>query len=147
MLNGQFTYDTQVWEDEFRKRWKSDRPERPGAQPIPGAFSGLSPADYDGPKGDKKRRDVDMRGWISPDDPPVFIVTTFKDQPPQTVGQYNHHPYHAQLIQQRCQQQGVNVECLLPGVEPADAKRLGGQPDPMLAFFLKNLEFDPASAP
>jgi acetyl esterase/lipase len=139
MLNGQFTYDVKVWEDEFKKRWGTGRPNRPGEQRAPGAFYGLTPVEYDGPLGDKLRQDVDMRGCITADDPPVFILTSGNDRPPQTVGQYNHHPYHAQLIEKCCQEQGVDVECLLPGVRSADADRLERERGLMLGFFLKHL--------
>ncbi len=76
---------------------------------------------------------------ITADDPPVFILTSNADVPVKTRGIYNHHPLHAQLIQQRCIEVGGDVVCLLPKVNPDDAATLKSNPDTMMEFFFQHL--------
>ena len=102
-------------------------------------FFALSEQDYAGPIGEKLRADVDMRRMISANDPPVFILTSNANQRPTTRGIYNHHPLHAQLVEQRCKECGVDVLCLLSKVRPEDERTLKANPDIMLDFFFKNL--------
>ena len=76
---------------------------------------------------------------VSADDPPIFILTNNVDQPARTRGIYNHHPLHAQLIQQRCEACGVEVVCLLPKIMDEDAEQLKSNPDIMMDFFFEHL--------
>ncbi len=140
MLNGQFTYDLSQWDDEFTGR-DGNLVETHGnnGKLELHKFLGLTEEEYNGPTGAVIRADVDMRAMITADDPPVFILTGNADVPVKTRGIYNHHPLHAQLIQERCIEVGGNVVCLLPKVNPDDAATLQDKPDTMMEFFFQHL--------
>ena len=140
MLNGQFTYDVEQWDQEFKDiNGDMVKTHADGRAGIHGRFMGLDKAEYTSEVGLKWRKDVDMRGLITPDDPPVYALTSTPDRPPTTRGIYNHHPRHAQLIDDRCKEQGVQCLCLLPKVRKEDATRLEQNPDLMFEFFCKHL--------
>ena len=101
------------------------------------SFYGLATFDEaETEKGKQIRADVDMRGLITKDDPPVFLFCSQRGGVPQNRGHYVHHPKHAIAIKERCDEAGVEVEMYLPKM---------GSPPPgnvnqaMLAFFFKHL--------
>ena len=140
MLNGQFTYDLLQWDNAFSDR-QGDLVKTHGRNGVLEGhkFLGMTEEEFTGQKGADARADVDMMAMISPDDPPVFVLTTNADVPVTTRGIYNHHPRHGSLIEQRCRQKGVEVLCLLPKVRSEDAGKLKDDPDIMLDFFFKHL--------
>jgi acetyl esterase/lipase len=140
MLNGQFSYDLEQWDEEFAD-WGGSllKTHSKNGKLEFHKFFGLSEGEYKGLGGKAVRADVDMRSMLSADDPPVFVQTSTADQPAKTRGIYNHHPLHAQLIEQRCKDCGVPVLCLLPKVRPQDAATLKSHPDVMMDFFFEHL--------
>jgi acetyl esterase/lipase len=148
MLNGQFTYDLKQWDQAFASRGGNlaKTHGRDGKLELH-RFFGLSEDEYNGSAGETIRADVDMRSMISADDPPVFIQTSNADQPPRTRGIYNHHPLHAELIEQRCEECGVHAVCLLSKVRDSDAETLKSNPDVMMDFFFECLDVSTADSP
>ena len=136
MLNGQFSYDLEQWDKAFAAVGGSlvKTHGRNGVLPLH-HFYGLDASEYRGEAGKRVRADVDMRGLISADDPPVFLQCTTPERKPTTRGIYNHHPLHAQLIEKRCRECGVDVVCVLPAVRQVDKDRLKSDPEMMVAFF------------
>lgn len=144
MLNGQFTYDLEQWDQEFKDiggKMIQSHVTAQGKDPneLYGGFMGLTMTEYKTELGQDRRKDVDMRGLISSDDPPVFILTSTQNKPVHDRGIYNHHPRHAELIDARCAEVGVESLCLLPKVRDADQKRLSQDPDMMMKFFFDKL--------
>jgi acetyl esterase/lipase len=141
MLAGQFTYDISRWDIEFKSRGGDIlKTHGNGKKKMEfWRFFGLSEQQYNGPEGKEWRADVDMHGLVTSDDPPIFAMTAGPDQAPSTRGIYNHHPYHAQLIEQACETKGVKVVCLVPQVRKQDALQLESNPNIMMDFFFKHL--------
>ncbi len=132
-LNGQFSYDFFQWEsvlglpaENFYSRDVS--------------FYGLATFDEaETEKGKQIRADVDMRGLITKDDPPVFLFCHREGGPPQNRGHYVHHPKHSIAIKERCDEAGVEVEMYLPkmGSPPP-----GNANQAMRTFFFKHLKVE-----
>ncbi len=74
---------------------------------------------------------------ITPDDPPVFLMNTYRDRAPRNTADYQHHPAHLHAIASRCREIGVThaVSVRAEGGDHANristflAKHLLGQPD------------------
>ena len=143
MLNGQFTYDLTQWDKEFADRG-GDIVKTHGrdGKMESHKFYGLTESEFVGDAGATARSDADMRGLISSDDPPIYIVTSNADVPVKTRGIYNHHPRHAILVQQRCDEHGVEVLCHVPKVRKEDAVALRENPDAMMEFFFRHLKVE-----
>src|SRR5262249_22081527 len=102
------------------------------------AFYGLkTKEDLQSPEGKRIRADVDVRGLISKDDPPVFLTTGSPDGEPATKGQYVHHPRHMQAIKKRCGEVGVSAVLVLPGESGARPAR--AVETTVIPFLLKHL--------
>jgi Ca2+-binding EF-hand superfamily protein len=141
MLAGQFTYDISRWDEAFKSRSGDIMATHGNGKKRPEfwKFFALSEEQYNGAQGEKWRADVDMQGLITAGDPPIFALTQGPDQAPLDRGIYNHHPYHALLIEQSCLAEGVEVLCLVPQVRKKDATRLKERPDIMMEFFFDKL--------
>ena len=144
MLAGQYTYDISRWDTDFASRGGNilKTHGRGRARSEFWRFFGLSEEDYNGPLGEKWRADVDMHSQISSDDPPIYAMTGGADRKPTNAGIYNHHPYHALLIEQACKANGVEVMCLVPQVREEDAETLRKNPNAMMEFLFKHLGVD-----
>lgn len=141
MIAGQFTYDVEQWDDYFKGGdIHKTHGEGTSQDRNFGRFFGIDDKTYLSPAGQKWRADVDMHNLITPDDPPIYAITNNPDVAPNTRGIYNHHPRHAQLIEERCRVQGVKVLCLVPKVRSADAAQLNANPDLMMDFFFEQLD-------
>jgi acetyl esterase/lipase len=127
---GQFTYDILQWEELFGK----DVLKYSSADTWPGFYGLRTIDDLHTPEGKRIRADVDVRGLISKDDPPVFLTTGIPDGEPATKGQYLHHPRHMQAIKKRCDELGVPAVLVLPGEQGARDDR-----STILPFLLKHL--------
>jgi len=136
MLAGQFSYDLTQWDAEFVKQGGDLAKVYGSTTPQYHRLFAMTPDDYEA---SDVRHDVDMRGLITSGDAPVFALTNNPDEPVVDVGIYNHHPLHAQLIEVRCQQHGVEVQCLVPKVRQQDAKYLKEHPDALLEFLFRHL--------
>ncbi|MBI1356805.1 MAG: alpha/beta hydrolase fold domain-containing protein [Acidobacteria bacterium] len=109
----QFSYDLLQWEEVLGV------PAIQYHAPNP-AFYGLPSWDAVlGPQGRTVRADVDMRGLITPDDPPVWLLSTQPGGPVTSKGHLNHHPAHALAIQLRCAQVGVPAVAYAPALGDA----------------------------
>lgn len=137
VLDGQYTYDIEQWSREFNGVDATNF-YPPGVTLF--SFFGLgSEEEYRSDKGRRLRADVDMHAMISSDDPPIFVIANTEDEPLTSRRIYNHHPHHAELIETKCREMGVDVLCLIPKVRPADAQRLNREPDVMFEFFYQHL--------
>ena len=128
--NGQFSYDFFQWESVLGLPFTDYYPED-------ASFYGLATFDeIETEKGKQILADVDMRGLITSDDPPVFLFCGHAGGVPQNRNQYVHHPNHSIAIKERCDEVGVEVEMYLPkmGSPPP-----GNTNQAMLAFFFKHL--------
>ena len=143
MLNGQFSYDLSKWDSAFSDIGGQlvKTHGRGGRLPLH-EFFGLTSEEYSSQRGAAIRADVDMRGLISRDDPPVFLLCSTPARPPTTRGVYNHHPRHAELIEKRCRELGVEALCLLTKARKRDAAALTNNPDAMLDFFCQHLSVE-----
>lgn len=144
MVNGQFSYDVESWDAQFQERYGPDtktRLEIIGQTGFTG-FYGLSTEEYTGPLGEAARADVDMIRYLSSDDPPVFVYCSNPALPPLTRGELQHDPMHAELIEVRAKEKGLEVAAVFPMVRShdKDASR-GGRMEP-LQFFLRHLTGD-----
>ena len=131
--NGQFSYDLLQWEsvlglpaENFYLRDAS--------------FYGLATySETETEKGKQVRADVDMRGLITKDDPPVFLFSGQAGGVPENRNHYVHHPKHSIAIKERCDEAGVEVEMYLPKMgspPPGNADRA------MLTFFFQHLKVE-----
>jgi len=140
MLAGQFSYDIEQWDVQFASRGGNVRATHGNRGDAEWwKFYALDEEAYRGSEGARWRADVDMWNLVTADDPPVFILTGGPDVPATSKGVYNHHPLHAQLVEERCKDCGVEVICLLPKVRPEDAERQADDPDLMMDFFFRHL--------
>ncbi len=94
------------------------------------SFYGLATyREVEGEKGRQIRADVDMRGLITREDPPVFLFSSHEDGEPESLDHLVHHPNHAIAIKERCDEMGVEAELHL------SEARLGEVNRAMLTFF------------
>lgn len=136
MLAGQYTYDLEQWDADFTDRGGNIVGLHGGDKKHVALFYGMDWEEYEN---SNVRKDVDMRGLITADDPPVFALTDRLDDRVDNIASYNHHPRHALLIEERCKQHGVECVCLVPKVRKSDAAKLERNPELMLDFFFKHL--------
>jgi acetyl esterase/lipase len=126
----QFTCDVLQWEEVLGVPAEKFYSE--GAE-----FYGLKKAeDLYSPEGKRIRADVDMRGLITSDDPPVYLFSPQPGGPPKDRGHYVHHPKHARAIKERCDQLGVKAVLYVPG-DGGERPPAGDQT--LLQFLLRNL--------
>lgn len=87
MRAGQFTYDIERWDQEFKGLGGDIRKTHDdgSGQARFWRFFGLSEDQYQGEEGKKWRADVDMENLISPDDPPICVLTNNPDVPPTST--------------------------------------------------------------
>lgn len=108
LFNPQATYDLLRWESflgPFRQEWLRSPEEM-------AEFYHLRNRDQlHSPEGERVRRECDMLGWLSPDDPAVFAACSQPDAPPQTRSAYLHHPGHVREIQKHCR--AVGIPCVV----------------------------------
>ena len=85
------------------------------------AFYGISELDlFESPEILEYRRNVDMIGLLSPDDPPIFVRNQVQpDEPPVRVNVLFHHADHAVVVADRAREVGVEVVLYAPvlGIE------------------------------
>jgi acetyl esterase/lipase len=84
-----------------------------------GLFRAQDPRGPASPKAMALRRDLDMLGHASKDDPPVCVINAGEDVVP---GDVIHHPRHAKAVKQRCDELGI--ECVLVTRETPTEKRV-----------------------
>ena len=128
--NGQFSYDITQWASVLGTT--ADK-----FYPRDVAFYGLEKYDdLETEEGQRILADVDMRGLITRDDPPVFLYCSQKGGTPENRGHFVHHPNHAIAIKERCDEMGIEAALYLSkmGSPPP-----GGLNRAMLAFFFEHL--------
>jgi acetyl esterase/lipase len=129
LFNTQATYDLLRWQEflgPFRDEWLQSPNE------IAEFYHFKTRADLETPEGKRVRAECDMLRWLSPDDPPIFAVTTQHGGPSRNRGQHLHHPDHVREIQKRCRE--VGVACV---VRLADDGPLAGDPREEWLKFVK----------
>jgi acetyl esterase/lipase len=130
-MAGQFGYDILQWEEVLGKEAMRFYPREEWA-----AFYGLKkPEDLESPEGKRIRADVDMRGLLTKDDPPVFLTTGSPDGEPKHRGEANHHPSHMRAIKKRCDEVGVPAVLVLPKID----KPVRPEEGSVIDFLLKHL--------
>jgi hypothetical protein len=139
MLAGQYTYDFEQWDADFEDRGGDLIATHDGDEEGIYLFYGMTEDEFNQ---SNVRQDVDMRGLISADDPPVFALTPNPDEEIRGAGVYYHHPRHALLIEERCKEEGVECVCLVPKVRDTDQARPKQNPNLMMSFLLKHLEVE-----
>ena len=61
---------------------------------------------------------------ISADDPPVFLMNTYRDRAPRNTGDYQHHPNHVHALAARCRERGLLHSVSLREDEDHHASRI-----------------------
>lgn len=132
-MAGQFSYDILQWQELF-----SPAALKFGDSEDWPAFYGLKTMDdLHGEEGKRIRADMDVRGLITSDDPPVFLTTASPDGEPTHRGEVNHHPKHMRAIKQRCDEVGVPATLVLP--EEGKGKSAGPRDGTALEFLLEKV--------
>jgi hypothetical protein len=127
--NGQSTYDLLQWEELL------GAPAERYGEDVLQFFHAKSLEELRGEAFAKARAEADMRGWISKDDPPVYLECNQPGGPSRDRGQFVHHPAHSQAIEKRCREVGVRAVLNLPRLDVAPE---GGQS--MIEFLLEQLK-------
>ena len=103
-INGQFSYDVLQWEEVLGPEAMRFGPQ---ARDFAGFYGYKSNDDLLSDEGRRIRADVDIRGLITKDDPPVYLSSTHPGGPFQSKNDVNHHPLHMEVIKERCDRVGV----------------------------------------
>ena len=133
-ISGQFSYDVLQWEEVLgpeAMRFGPQKPEFAG-------FYGLKA--YDDLLSDEGRRiraDVDLRGHISKDDPPVYLSSAHPGGLFESRNDVNHHPLHMEVIKKRCDEVGAPAVLDLP--KAAEGARMIRPDDAAIRFLLDKL--------
>ncbi len=136
VLSGQCTYDLRRWNDlvgpppPLIARYFKGQVARLGRR-----CGGL-----DTPEARAIIKEVDLLGWLSKDDPPLFLFASWRRRkvPAKTYDQYMHHPRHALVLRDRCKQLGVACELLLDADHPTEASP--GVQRRLIDFLLRRLK-------
>lgn len=127
----QATYDVMRWHEILGE----EAVQKFGANDDPAVFYGLkSREELESEQGKKLRADADMLGWISRDDPPVYMATNGHPGM-ENRGDFLHSPLHAQAVLKRCREIGV-AGIFIKDNQPSDQ---GSMTD----FLLKHLGANP----
>ena len=127
-LNAQFGYDFSKWE----KIVGVSREDYVEDERVFRLYHCERATDFMTPEGKEWLRECDVRNWVTPDDPPVFLFSSNKIKPPENAAEYIHHPNHMSAIHKRCRETGVySRHIALNGVLP-----VGKSIDQHLAEFL-----------
>lgn len=79
-------------------------------------------AELERPKFVNVRRETDLVGLISADDPPVFIHNNEKGGVPTGVGHMAHHPAHAKILKDRADAMGIDAVVYAPEIGLRDGR-------------------------
>jgi hypothetical protein len=128
----QFSYDMLQWSDVIGV---------PYDKFFPDAWTQLglsSDADLRSDEGRELRTLVDVRSFISRDDPPVYLFAPQPGGMPGDRVRYLNHPVHARTLKISCDAMGVRAVLYTPG-DGGQAPE-GGNDEAVVAFLLKELE-------
>jgi hypothetical protein len=84
-----------------------------------------------------------MMELISKDDPPIYLSSTLPNLALESSNQFLHHPKHAQLLYERCQEIGLPVVANIPALKIAPSSR---GPTSWRDFVLTHLKVAPKPA-
>tara|TARA_R110002096_G_scaffold6186_9_gene28272 strand:+ start:3089 stop:4084 length:996 start_codon:yes stop_codon:yes gene_type:complete len=143
----QFTYDLSKWIPEFSRRFGGGIKMFDSVDHA--AFFGLTSEQYRGPEGVRGRAEADMISHLSPDDPPLMMVSFMSARKPLSLVGFSHHPLHVELVQARCAEVNVEMTALIPKERPEDGDYVKNNPSPVMAFLvgkLKPTEITPAES-
>ncbi len=137
-LNGtQATYDVLQWKDfiPLQQEWTPEMEK--AREPDILTLYGLQSLDeLDTKKGKAIRKERDMLGWMSADDPPLWMKNNMRGGPvaPNDKGHMNHHPAHVERLKERAAEGGMETVAIAPGVGLAPKPEIS-----MMDFFFKHL--------
>lgn len=127
----QATYDLTRWESFLGPV----KPEFNTSEAEGALFYGLSSvADFETDKGKAALKECDMLGWITKDDPPLFLNNSQVVEAPKNRGEWLHCIHHARAVQKECSADGVPCIVLQDAPEP--------KPD-ATKFLLEHLKVSP----
>jgi acetyl esterase/lipase len=121
-LQGQASYDLEHWPQILGL--KSVDHLRSGGGEVHKFYGLASEDEVRGERGTRIRSDVDMLGLISSGDAPVFLWSGLPDIPAKDRNHANHHPRHAIVVKQRCDEAGVPAVLLTGAVRAAGDEML-----------------------
>ena len=128
----QFTYDVLQWSEAIGIPHDKFFPDA-------GSLYGFGPeADLRSDEGRAIRASVDVRAFISPGDPPVYLFSPQRGGRPEDRLRYLNHPVHARLLKSRCDAAGVNALLFTPG--DGGTAPPGGNDVAVSAFLLRELD-------
>lgn len=132
VCNGtQATYDLTRWESFLGPT----KPEFSTSEAEVAQFYGLSStADFSTERGRAVLKECDMLGWITKDDPPLFLNNPQVVEAPANRNEWLHCIHHAREIHKECRTKGV--PCLVWQDAPAP------KPD-AVTFLLRHLDVAP----
>lgn len=130
-LGTQATYDILQWADILGIK---QNPER--ATMMLDFFGVKDMEELSGPEGQAIRAELDMLGFMSKDDAPIYVFNNMKGGTPTERGHINHHPLHAVALKKRAEEVGLEALVYAPaiGIEPPEGKR-----ESLVEFFLRHL--------
>lgn len=116
VCNGtQATYDLTRWESFLGPV----KPEFNTSEAEGALFYGLSSvADFSTDKGKTILKECDMLGWITKDDPPLFLNNSQVVETPTNRGEWLHCIHHARAVYKKCTADGVPCVVLQDAPEP-----------------------------
>jgi len=111
----QATYNLTRWESFLGPA----KPEFNTSEAEGALFYGLSSvADFKTDKGKAVLKECDMLGWITQDDPPLFLNNSQVVETPKSRGEWLHCIHHARAIHKECFADGVPCVVLQDAPEP-----------------------------
>lgn len=127
----QATYDLTRWQTFLGPV----KPEFNTSEAEGALFYGLSSiADFATDRGKAVLRECDMLGWITKDDPPLFLNNAQVVPAPTNRGEWLHCIHHAREVHKECSAEGVPCIVLQDAPEP--------KPD-AITFLLQHLKVSP----
>lgn len=129
---GQFTYDLLQWSEVVGV---------PYEKYFPAAWTqfGLSSGEeLRSEAGKEIRAFVDVRSFVSREDPPVYLFSPQRGGAPEDKVRYLNHPVHARALKARCDLVGVRAVLYNPG-DGGPAPE-GGNDHTLVDFLLRELE-------
>lgn len=81
------------------------------------------------------RKDMDMYGNLTQDDPPILFWNSLSDEPTKDNNHFVHSPRHTRLLSQKAEALGIQHETLIK----ADDGKIGDPHEQAFQFFMKIL--------
>lgn len=128
----QFTYDVLQWSEALGVPHDKYFPD------VAQFYGFDADADLRSEEARSVRSSLDVRSFISPGDPPVYLFSPQRGGRPEDRLRYLNHPVHARLLKSRCDAVGVKAVLYTPG-DGGEAPP-GGNDQAASGFLLHELE-------